>query len=190
MSSEIEGERIALTRVEFDIAGRSITLEAGDKPIARLTFSSGTIYFQTPALSLSGDAISTAELPGGIPSPDDAPVAEDRTIDAEVSQERERPVVLSGRLKSKPREGRPDGRGNPTAWARLAAHEDGDEKARLYSTTFHRHTARIALGLDLNAPITVQAYRHLYDDPERMDTLSVINIVAYPGKALAPQNND
>jgi len=48
--------------------------------------------------------------------------------------------------------------------------------------TFHRHTARIALGLAADAQLTVEGYPHVSENPQRSDTFSVINIVAYPGK--------
>jgi len=98
--------------------------------------------------------------------------------------EKERTLVLSGRLRSKPREGRPDSRGNATSWARFAAHEDDREGAHMFSATFHRHSARIALGLPAGAPLTVEGYSHDSGDPtgKRLDTLSVINLLDYPGK--------
>src|SRR5205809_507993 len=97
-------------------------------------------------------------------------------------EKKEAPLTLTGRLKTQPRDGRPDAKGNPTAWARLAVHEEGRDDAHLYSATFHRHTARIALSLTKDAQVTVQGYAHTSDDPRRMDTLSVVNLVAYPGK--------
>jgi len=99
-------------------------------------------------------------------------------------REKEPTITVTGRLKTEPREGRPDSRGNPTAWARLTAHEEGREDAHLYSATFHRHTAKIALGLEREAQITVQGYAHLSEDPgaKRLDTISVVNILNYSGK--------
>jgi len=98
--------------------------------------------------------------------------------------EKPKTVTLQGRLKSKPISGRPDRNDKPTAWARFAAHEDGLEQAHLYSTTFHRHTAEIALRLDAGAPLTLQGYPHEPGDAtsKRMDRLSVINLLDYPGK--------
>jgi hypothetical protein len=54
----------------------------------------------------------------------------------------------------------------------------------MYSATFHKHTAKIALALDADAAVTVQGYPHESDDPgsRRMDTLSVINLLDYPGR--------
>lgn len=103
---------------------------------------------------------------------------------AGVEIEKAKTTTLQGKLKSKPSEGRPDARGNTTAWARFAAHEEDRDGAHLYSTTFHKHTAGIALSLDNNAPLTVQGYLHEQDDPgsRRLDTLSVINVIDYPGK--------
>src|SRR5947209_19863153 len=95
--------------------------------------------------------------------------------------ERDKPLTLQGKLKSKPRPGRPDSRGNPTAWARFAAHEEEQDGAHMYSATFHKHTAAIALSLDKDAQLTVQGYPHPVDDPgsKRMDTLSVLHILQH-----------
>lgn len=187
MSAEQDHPGIPLSGIHLDLTEHSITFEADHKPIAKVVFSSGTLYFQTTSQSLpEGSVAAESSTTGALaPTEESTPSEDSPTIEV---RERESTIVLSGRLKSKPREGRPDGRGNPTAWARLAAHEDGEEKAHLYSTTFHRHTAKIAMGLDFNAPITVEGYRHVYDDAQRMDTLSVINFLSYPGKPEKPRS--
>jgi hypothetical protein len=95
---------------------------------------------------------------------------------------RDSTVTVTGRLKTRAKEGRADRSGKPTAWAKLAAHEEGQEAAHMYSATFHRHTARIALALEHDAQVTVQGYVRPSANPNRMDALSVFNIVAYPGK--------
>ena len=61
---------------------------------------------------------------------------------------------------------------------------EGSADAHLYGATFHRHTAAIALGLAAGTQITVEGYPHANWDRsgKRMDTLSVINLLAYPGK--------
>src|SRR3954467_411423 len=50
---------------------------------------------------------------------------------AEPEETKESTVTLSGRLKSVPKEGRPDNSGFPTAWARFAAHEAGSNQAHM-----------------------------------------------------------
>ncbi len=54
----------------------------------------------------------------------------------------------------------------------------------MYSATFHKHAAEIALRLPAESSLTAQGYPHLNEDPasKRMDTLSVINLLNYPGK--------
>jgi hypothetical protein len=179
--SELEPIDVPVSAIHIDLLEKSITLEGKSKAIGKLVFSSGTIIFQ----DLSGRPVEWANSAPAGASHADSPPDQPEPVEGLVvgSQERERAVTLTGRLKSKPREGRPDTRGNPTVWARLAVHEEGSEKAQLYSATFHRHTARIALGLNLDAAITVQGYPHFSDNPDRMPTLSVINIVSYPSKA-------
>ena len=48
--------------------------------------------------------------------------------------------------------------------------------------TFHRHTANTALTLSTEAQITVQGYLRPSEDPQRMDSFSVFNLVNYPSK--------
>jgi hypothetical protein len=180
MSTE-NREGVPISAIHLDLVEQSLTLEADDKPVAKLVFSSGVIYFQMPSLSPVA-APETAPAPLSAlagPAEQTGAISEPST-NPEI-RERDQTVILSGRLKSKPREGKPDARGNPTAWARFAAHEDGREQAHLYSASFHRHTARIALELAFNAAITVEGYRHVYHDPERLDTLSVIRMLSHPG---------
>lgn len=174
MPKEGKPEGIPLTAIHIDLEQRSLTLETDQRPAVRLTFSLRGILCEllTPP----------ADSPG---SP--ASLITERAVDRLISPtpEKEPTVTLTGRLKSQPRAGRPDARGNPTAWARFAAHDEATDALKLYSVTFHRHTAKIALGLERNAQVTVQGYAHPSNDPagKRLDTLSVINIVSYPGKA-------
>jgi hypothetical protein len=101
---------------------------------------------------------------------------------AEPEETKESTVTLSGRLKSIPKEGRPDNSGFPTAWARFAAHEEGSNQAHMYLATFHRHSREIALGLKVDSPIIVEGYPHPSTEPGKSDTLSVIHIINYTGK--------
>lgn len=106
---------------------------------------------------------------------------------AEATSEKEHTVTLTGRLKSTPKPGRTDRSGKPTAWARVAVHDEGQDEPHLYLATFHRHTAPIALGLKAGAQITVEGYPHVSTDPKRSDTLSVITMPQYPGKPRTQQ---
>lgn len=173
-STEQEGTGCPLTAIHIDLQQRSVTLEGAARPAIRLSWSPRGVLYEL--LAPPGEATSSPA----------SPITE-RAVECLISptQEKEPTVTLTGRLKSQPRAGRPDARGNPTAWARFAAHDEATDALKLYSVTFHRHTAKIALGLERNAQVTVQGYAHPSNDPagKRLDTLSVINIVSYPGKA-------
>jgi hypothetical protein len=173
---------VPLKGLLIDLEARSVTMLSDTEVLAKVSLSSSGIIFESGATPPP----ESAAVPEQTPPPLAVPATADST---ETAAEKARTVTLNGRLKSKPREGRPDAQGKPTAWARFAAHEEDRDTAHIYSTTFHKHTAPIALGFDTNAPLTVQGYPHLYqqDDPgsKRMDTLSVINLVDYPGKGKA-----
>lgn len=166
MSAEQSPEQSRLTHIHIDLNERSMVFEAADQRATKLTFTPEGVIYE------SRDAV----LP--LPAHEDL-VGSAATED---TPEREPTVQLSGRLKSVPREGRVDGAGNPTAWARFAAHEEGSDEAHVYLATFHRHTKNIALTLPINAPLTVEGYPHVNEIEGRLDTLSVVSIVNYPGK--------
>lgn len=161
-----EGEPTPLSAIRIDLKDRSIIFEAEDQPIARLSLAPEGLVFT--ALHRIVEAEARAALP--------AEQAE--------RSEKEKTVTLTGRLKTEPKEGKADSRGNPTAWARLAVHEEGREDAHVYLASFHRHTAPVALSLAKDAQVTVSGYPHPSNDPsgKRMDTFSVVNLVSYPGK--------
>jgi hypothetical protein len=170
MNQERGDSPLPLTSIHIDLNERSLTLTAGNRS-TRLTLTPGGILYQL----LQGAAIterSVEKLLGEV-------VAEENDA---TSSEKEPTVTLSGKLKSKPRQGRADGQGNPTAWARFAAHEPETQDAHFYLATFHRHTAEIALKLLPDAALTVQGFPHPSRQKDRLDTLSVVNIVRYPGK--------
>jgi hypothetical protein len=85
---------------------------------------------------------------------------------------------LTGRLKSKPKPGRPDSQGKPTVWAKFAAHIEGETEAHMFSTTFHRGSAEQALSFEKEDRITVQGYIRPSQEPGRMDALSVFVILS------------
>jgi hypothetical protein len=164
----------------IDLQEPSLTVLSETEVLAKISLSpSGLVFESRSAARLEAAAVSEPSRPLV-----DVPAT---AASVESAAEKARTVTLNGRLKSKPREGRPDAQGKPTAWARFAAHDEDRDTAHLYSTTFHKHTAPIALGLDTEAPLTVQGYPHIQDDPgsKRMDSLSVINLVDYPGKTKA-----
>lgn len=178
MTEQDRDECVPVTAIRIDLSDLSITFEADKKPIAKLGLSAGTIYFQIPSLSPSAARITAGGDEGDSESP-----AED-SAPSEATKEKERSVVFSGRLKSRPRQGKPDSQGHPTAWARLAVHEEGRDDAHMFSATFHRGSARIALNLPVDAQVRVEGYPHPSNDPEgkRLDTLSVFRFLSAPTK--------
>ena len=167
---DLSGKRI--TGVFVDLETNSAIISHHDEVLGMFKLAPEGLIFHAGTY----DAADLHETRPMLPEPG--------VTEAARTDEREKPVTLQGRLKSKPKQGRPDRTGKPTAWARFAAHEEGQEQAHMYSTTFHRHTADMALGLEKGNQLTVQGYPHESDDPEgkRMDTLSVINLLDYPGK--------
>lgn len=155
-----EGERrLPVTDIHIDLVERSVTLRARDRLLGKVVFErSGDIFFEPPApLPVPERAADTKEKPGT--------------------------VVLTGKLKSEPRPGKPDRRGNPTAWAAFAAHDEAADETHVYIASFHRHVTSIALAaLNAGDQITAEGYPHIYNDPNRKDTFSVINLLNYPGK--------
>jgi hypothetical protein len=123
-----------------------------------------------------GSSLNLAASPAAATTQTPAPVI---AAEAQPATATEKNVVaLTGKLKSKPKAGRPDSRGKPTTWCKLAVHEEGHEGARMYSTTFHRAAADQALKLVTDQVISVQGYVRPSSDPERMNQLSVFNILS------------
>lgn len=162
MSLEQSGDTEPLRHIHVDLAEHTITLQAASGQATRFSFRLDGIFYQL--LQLPADRL----------------VAGDEADEA--APEREPTVILSGKLKSAPREGRPDSSGLPTAWARFAAHDPASRHARLYLATFHRHTADIALGLPAEVSLTVEGYPHQSRQAGRLDTLSVVHLIRYPGQ--------
>lgn len=170
-----EQEGIPLTAIHIDLKDRSITFEAEDQMATRLTFFPEGIFYQLlGSRSITQRSVDKLITQSAEPLPPSG------------SREKEPTVTVTGRLKTEPKPGKPDRSGNPTAYARLAVHEEGRADAYLYLATFHRHTTAIALSLPKDAQITVQGYPHFNDNPstKRLDTFSVINMPHYPGKPV------
>ncbi len=178
MSVEQEPPPIPIHAIYFNLKERSLILEGADQNVIRLLLGSQGITYQVLRIPTITDR-SVDRLMGDAESPPTASVEE---------REKDPVVTLSGRLRSTPKEGRLDRSGKPTAWARVAVHEASRSDAHVFLTTFHGRTAAIALGLEPESPITIQGYAHASADParKRLDTLSVINILNYPGKPEKP----
>lgn len=182
MTKEHAGPSIPLTGIYLDLPSKTVVLAAKDQLVASVRLTPEGLVFQAnpdPATPLQ----PSETVPTLSPDEGSSPTTPD-LAGTVIETEKPKAVTLQGKLKNKPRVGRPDSRGNPTAWARFAAHEDDRENAHMYSATFHKHTASIALGLEAEMPLTLQGYPHEHDDPgsKRMDTLSVITLLDYPGK--------
>ena len=156
MSKEQEGPAHLVTAIHLNVIERSVTFDVEGKPAAKLTLASYGLTLETLL-----------------------PPLESETVPLEEAQHT---VSLTGRLTTKPREGKADRSGHSTAYARFAAHEPDRQGPHDYIASFHRHTVRIALGLPRDAQITVEGYPHPSQDEKRLDTFSVINLVSYPGK--------
>jgi hypothetical protein len=186
MAQESEASTSKIRSIHIDLEERSIETLAHDGLVTRFTFGPEGVFEQllVPG-SLEGAARrllsiaqpeTKAETDAGVesPAPDDQKAA--------VPRERQPALVLPGRLQTRPMEGRPDGHGKSTAWARFLAHMDGQEGATLLSATFHNRTRDIALRLADGDAITAQGYLHPSRDPDRLSTFSVFHLINYPGK--------
>ena len=105
------------------------------------------------------------------------------SIHAEEAKEEEEHIIFTGKLKTKPKEGRRTTKGKPTAWAIFAAHDDEQEEAKIYSTSFTESARNIALSLSQDAQITVKGYPPIPAAEEgRRDRLHVFAILNHPNK--------
>ena len=105
------------------------------------------------------------------------------SIHTEEGKEEEEHVIFTGKLKTKPKEGRPTTKGKPTAWAIFAVHDEEQEEAKAYSTSFTGSARPIALRLSQDAQITVKGYPPIPATEEgRRDRLHVFAILNHPNK--------
>lgn len=187
MSDERELTPGYLEMVAVDLRQRMLSLQAEDGTTLRFTCTPQGVRLQ---LLLGGSFVPSPPGQGADPLPEQ-PVVESPAVEPTVTTVVDGPAgkqakspaeVLSGKLQTKPAEGRPDGRGNPTAWARFLAHREGIEGALLMSATFHNRTRAIALGLEAGDQITAQGYYHPTRDPQRLPTFSVFHLLSHPDK--------
>lgn len=194
MAQESEASISRIRSIHIDLEERSIETLAHDGLVTRFTFGPEGVSQQLLAPgSLEGAARRLlaiaqpeigAEADAGVESTDRT------TQEAAAPRERQPALVLPGRLQTRPMEGRPDGRGKPTAWARFLAHMDSQEGATLLSATFHNRTRDIALRLADGDAITAQGYLHPSRDPDRLSTFSVFHLIKYPGKQPSQATGD
>ena len=169
--------------INVNLSGRYIETRLEGGTSLRLSFDA---WEMLQHLLLSGDMEATARklLATGEAQPDiSTPLpTEQITEDAPAPKQKSPALVLPGKLKTTPIEGKPDSHGKPTATAQFLAHMEGEEGAVRLFSTFHNHTRDIALRLSAGDPITVQGYLHLSRDPKRLSTLSIFHLINYPGK--------
>lgn len=163
----------SLRRVVIDFHAGTIDLEGEDGGCYRFNVVRETVVSVEPT---PGNELPSAAQ-NDVPSPAhaaDAQAAPQPTADSSG----QKTMRLAGRLKSAPRVGRPDSRGRPTAWAKLACHEEGRDSAKMYSATFHGGTTNKALTLEAESHVVVEGYVRVSDDSKRMDAISVFKIIA------------
>jgi hypothetical protein len=182
MAPERQPEEIRLTAIHINLVDHVVTLDAQDGRKAKLAFGEPHTLFEAHSQQQPAPLTESDTPDELVAEPEED--AWDEPVPVQVEQrEKQETVVLTGRLRTKPKAGRPDSQGRATAWARLAVHEEGTDQAQLYSATFHRHTAAITLGLSRGDQVTVEGYPHEGDAARnRLDTLSVIALHHYPGK--------
>jgi hypothetical protein len=184
MSAENEEKYLHLRAIHIDLVGKAIVFEAEDRTATKLVLTPQGILYQllhsSPPIDRAVDQLTSSARDDVI---SESP-ADFSSREASAAKQKSPTVTLTGRLKSLPKEGRPDAQGHPTAWARFAAHEEGYESGHLYLATFHRASRRIALALAVNDQITVEGYSHPSGDPmgKRLDTLSIFRLLHYPGQ--------
>jgi hypothetical protein len=192
MAPERRPGDIRLIGIHINLIDCVVTLDTEDGRKAKLSFGEPKILparqpnfpSDTPdELAAEDDSAWEAMMP-----PASVASALEPSTAAE-SRERQQTVVLTGSLRTQPKAGRPDSRGRPTVWARLAVHDEGSEQDRVYSATFYRDSTAVTLGLAKGAQITVEGFPHVGDPSrKRPDRLSVIALHDYPGKvAEKPQ---
>ena len=99
------------------------------------------------------------------------------SIHAGENKEDEQYVTFTGKIKTKPKEGR------RTTWAIFAAHDEEQEEAKIYSTSFTDSARNIALSLSQDAQITVKGYPPIpATEDGRNDRLHVFAILNHPNK--------
>src|SRR5918996_82906 len=119
MAKEAEGIGIPFTDIHINLTEQTITLKKEEEVVATLVFegnlpAAGVIFLGSqPQALLDSPFDEEPAIPASPTSP---------ATTSEAAKEREKPVTLSGKLKSQPRPGKQDRSGKPTAYADFAAH--------------------------------------------------------------------
>ncbi len=158
-----------LRSIKLDLEKRYLQFESTDATAIRLSLTPEGIRWEL----LQPPTITTAR-------------AVDRLVDAAEEEapsegkEKEPIQTLTGKLKGIVKEGRPDRQGKKTAYAPMAVHQDGEDKAKMVLASFYRHTANKALTLPADSQISASGYLRPTETPGRMDTFHIFNLVNYP----------
>lgn len=110
MEREQEGPANLVTGIHLNLVERMLTFDVEGEAAVSLRLAPYGLTLESPAMSA--------------------------TTAAEVLDEAQKTVTLSGRLVNAPRSGRTDRSGNPTAYARFAAHVGGKNKHTIMSALF------------------------------------------------------
>src|SRR6266568_1220713 len=105
MAQEQEQTRESLKAIHIDFQERSILFEAENSAATKLTLTPGGVLYELLG-AVSITARSVKKL---------LETAAEPRQEAEGSPEQDKTLILAGRLKSQPKEGKPDRSGNPTA---------------------------------------------------------------------------
>ena len=189
MSAEHESKQeLPLKGIYINFEERSIEFEDRHGTVGRIVFTGERTLVEGRPLTLAAareeaDARAATQPDKRRAESEAAAAADIQPPARSEPREHQETVILAGTLLTQPVQGKPDGRGQPTAWARFGAQVENEDAAHLYGATFHKHTTAIALGLAKGAALTVEGYRHQAEPGStRLDTFSVINLVHYPGK--------
>src|SRR5947209_2472013 len=105
-------QHLPLKGIYINFEERSIEFEDTHGTVGRIVFAGERLLVEGRPLTLAAAAEESGE-----------------------QREKQATVTLAGTLVTQPVQGKPDARGRGTAWARFAAHEEGQEDAHLYSAT-------------------------------------------------------
>jgi hypothetical protein len=173
---EVEGGvTFALTQSPEGLLAQLLLSEAASQRAAIVNGENPSPVATSPAVSAAESEPQVQEENHSPPPAAEAVQAEpEATTTADRSGKKENQLILTGKLKTKPAEGRyPDKAGRPTATALFAANAPDREDAWMLSATFLRATVKVALALEKDDQITVEGFVNKNNDPTRNDYYSI-----------------
>jgi hypothetical protein len=184
MTNEDESFSAHLEFINIDLKNKAVEIQAEGGTALRFTYTPRGVLMQLTLKAERSHSPTDDVVGPPIPAVVSEPMPEIVAETPAPAKTKTPAETISGKLQTKPTEGRPDGRGNPTAWARFLAHREGNDGALLVSATFHSKARELALGLDAGDQITAQGYYHPSRDPHRLSTFSIFHLMNYPGKRV------